>query len=123
MNALAAWHAVVRDRNPQALDALLADDVVFHSPVMHRPLIGKAVTRQYLMAAMQTIANPSFRYVREVVSGDSAVLEFDSEIDGTTINGVDMLRFADGLIVEFKVMLRPARALQVVQAAMAAQLS
>ena len=61
---LAAWHALVRDRNPAALDALLADDVVFHSPVVHTPQRGKAITKLYLMGAMQVLGTSGFRYVR-----------------------------------------------------------
>lgn len=76
----------------------------------------------YLVAAMQVIGNPSFRYVREIVGGDDALLEFDTEIDGVHVNGIDLLRFRDGRIVDFKVMVRPAKALEAVMTRMAALL-
>lgn len=107
---LASWHQVVSSRDPAQLDALLADDVVFHSPIVHTPQEGKALTSMYLTAAMQVLANDSFQYVREVSSGCDAVLEFTTVIDGITINGVDMIRCADdGRIIDFKVMLRPLK--------------
>ena len=121
--ALAAWHRIVAERNPRGLDALLADDVVFHSPVVHTPQRGKAITAQYLAAALQVFGNPSFRYVREVAAGNDAVLEFELEIDGIQINGVDMIRCnAAGRIVEFKVMLRPLKAVNLIHQKMAAML-
>ena len=121
--ALAAWHRIVAERNPRGLDALLADDVVFHSPVVHTPQCGKAITAQYLAAALQVFGNPRFRYVREVAAGNDAVLEFELEIDGIQINGVDMIRCnAAGRIVEFKVMLRPLKAVNLIHQKMAAML-
>lgn len=122
--ALAAWHNLIRSRDPRALDALLADDVVFHSPVVHTPQCGKAITCAYLGAALQVFLNGSFRYVREVSGPNDAVLEFEVEIDGTLINGVDMMRWnADGRIVDFKVMLRPLKAVNLVHRKMAEMLT
>ena len=106
-----AWHALVKSRNMTALYALLHDDVVFHSPVVHTPQRGKAKTTQYLMGAMQVLNNASFRYEREIVGQRDAVLEFATEIDGIAINGVDLIRWDDaGQIVDFKVMVRPLKA-------------
>ena len=106
-----AWHALVRSRDPGALDALLHDEVVFHSPVVHTPQRGKAITSQYLMGAMQVLGNEHFRYQREIIGANDAVLEFVTEIDGLTINGVDLIRWDDsGRIVDFKVMVRPLKA-------------
>jgi len=120
---LAAWHALVQARDYRGLDALLADEVVFHSPVVHSPQAGKALTRQYLAAALQVFGNPSFRYLRELAGPRDAVLEFQVEIDGITVNGVDMLRWDDGgRITEFKVMVRPLKAIQLIQQRMAALL-
>jgi SnoaL-like domain len=105
------WHQVIASRDMAALDRLLADDVVFHSPVVHTPQRGKALTRQYLAAAMQVLGGPGFRYVREVWSDTDAVLEFVNEMDGITLNGIDMIRWnTDGQIVDFKVMIRPLKA-------------
>ncbi len=120
---LRAWHQAVTNKDVAALDALIADDAVFHSPVVHRPQVGKALTRMYLSAAFQVFFNDGFRYVREVVQGPHAVLEFEVEIDGIHVNGVDMITFADdGRIAEFKVMLRPLKAINLIHQKMAAML-
>ncbi|WP_439587586.1 nuclear transport factor 2 family protein [Hydrogenophaga sp.] len=117
------WHELVQTRNARGLQELLADDVVFHSPVVHTPQTGKAVTTQYLAAAFQVFFNASFRYVREVVGPRDAVLEFQVEIDGITVNGVDMIRWNDdGRIVDFKVMIRPLKAINLIHQKMAAML-
>lgn len=106
---------MIRRRDLSALDALLDDQVVFHSPVVHAPQAGKRVTMMYLAAAFQVFINDSFRYVREVVDGNEAVLEFEVEIDGVTVNGVDMISFNDaGRIVAFKVMVRPLKAINLI---------
>lgn len=113
--ALDTWHRLVRDHNPAGLDALLADEVVFHSPVVHTPQRGKPLARLYLGAAFEVFFNPSFRYVRELQDGAHAVLEFETVIDGIAVNGVDMITWdAAGRIVEFKVMLRPLKAIQLI---------
>lgn len=120
---LAAWHALVKSGDAAGLPDLLADDVVFHSPVVHTPQVGKAVTAGYLAAALRVFSDPSFRYVREWVGPHDAVLEFVLELDGIAINGVDMLRWGeDGRIVEFKVMLRPLKAVNLIHQKMAAML-
>ena len=79
---LARWHQLVQDRNPDGLATLLSEQVVFHSPVVHTPQVGKAITTQYLIAAFHVFFNESFRYVREVVGAGDAVLEFEVEIEG-----------------------------------------
>jgi SnoaL-like domain len=120
---LAAWHELVRSRNTKALGSLLADDVVFHSPVVHTPQVGKAITTQYLSAALNVFFNESFRYVREIAGAHEAVLEFQVEIDGISVNGVDMIKWNEqGRIVEFKVMIRPLKAINLVHQKMAAML-
>lgn len=120
MDTLAQWHRLVATRDPSGLDALLADEVVFHSPVVHTPQRGRLLTRMYLTAAMHVLGNASFRYVREVVGAGDAVLEFEAEVDGITVNGVDMIRWdAQGRIVDFKVMVRPAKAMALLQQKMA----
>jgi hypothetical protein len=121
--ALATWHEVVQSRNVKGLDAVLADDVVFHSPVVHTPQVGKAITRQYLSAAFHVFFNETFRYVREVVGPNDAVLEFQVEIDGISVNGVDMIRWnCAGQVVDFKVMIRPLKAINLIHQKMAAML-
>lgn len=109
------WHNVVRTRDASGLGELLADDVVFYSPVVHTPQVGKAITSVYLSAAVQVFGNESFRYVREIIGESDAVLEFETEIDGITVNGVDMIKWnADGKITEFKVMIRPLKAINLI---------
>ena len=92
-DTLAAWHRMVRDHDPSGLDTLLADAAVFHSPIVHKPQVGKALAAAYLRAAFQVFFDPSFRYVREVVGVRDAVLEFEVEIDGIAVNGVDMMHW------------------------------
>jgi ketosteroid isomerase-like protein len=120
---LATWHELVQSRDIAGLNALLADDVVFHSPVVHTPQAGKALALLYLGAAFKVFFNESFRYVRELADGDGAILEFQLEIDGITVNGVDMIRWnGDGGITEFKVMLRPLKAINLIHQKMAVML-
>jgi hypothetical protein len=120
---LAGWHHLVATRNATGLATLLSEDVVFHSPVVHTPQVGKAITLQYLGAAFRVFFNESFVYVRELTSAHGAVLEFQVVIDGVVVNGVDMLRWNDaGQIVDFKVMIRPLKAISLIHQKMAAML-
>ncbi|NOT47757.1 MAG: SnoaL-like domain-containing protein [Acidobacteria bacterium] len=121
--AINRWHDIVRTRHVDGLNELLAEDVVFYSPVVHTPQVGKAITTMYLVAAVHVFGNESFRYVREVVGESDAVLEFESEIDGIIVNGVDMIKWnGDGKIVEFKVMVRPLKAINLIHQKMALML-
>ncbi|MDH5285618.1 MAG: nuclear transport factor 2 family protein [Betaproteobacteria bacterium] len=124
IDTLHAWHAIVAARDAAGLDGLLADDVVFHSPVVHTPQRGKPLTNMYLGAAMRVFTAEAFRYVREVARGNDAVLEFEAQIDGILVNGVDMIKWdAEGRIVDFKVMIRPLKAIEVVHRKMAEMLA
>ena len=117
------WHAVVQGKDASLLDALLAEDAVFESPVVHTPQVGKAITAKYLLAAFQVLNNDSFRYLGQWDAEGSAVLEFATEIDGITINGVDMIWWnAAGKITRFKVMVRPLKAINLVHQKMGALL-
>ncbi len=116
---LRTWHRVVKEKDIAALDGLLADDVVFHSPVVHSPQKGKALTKLYLSAAAMVLINDSFTYVREVVGESDAMLEFTVDVQGVHVNGVDMIRWnADGQIVDFKVMVRPLKAINLLHGLM-----
>ena|SRR6267154_6156919 len=118
-----AWHGLVDKLDVQGLDALLADEVVFHSPVVHTPQVGKAITKKYLAAAFQVLFNDSFRYVRELRGDRDAVLEFVVELDGIAVNGVDLIKWnGAGKIIEFKVMLRPLKAVNLIHQKMAEML-
>ena len=122
---LRRWHEVVAQRDLSLLTELLEPDAVFISPVLHRPVVGRDLVTMYLAGAMQVLGvGRDFHYVREVTSGDDAVLEFETVLDGLTVNGVDMIRFnAADRIVEFKVMLRPLSATMAVKEQMAALLT
>jgi hypothetical protein len=122
-HALETWHRLVRTHDPSGLNALLAEDAVFYSPVVHTPQHGRKLASWYLNAAFHVFFNPSFRYVREIVGPSDAVLEFETEIDGILVNGVDLIKWnASGQIVEFKVMLRPLKAINLIHQRMAAVL-
>lgn len=105
------WHDIVKTKDEKGLRAILADDVVFESPVVHTPQRGQAITFQYLASALRVLNNDSFKYLNEWAGKNSAVLEFESVCEGVTINGVDIVTWgADGRIVHFKVMVRPLKA-------------
>lgn len=109
--AVKAWHAVVESGDPALLDGLLADDVVFRSPAVFAPQEGRDVAALYLRSAM-AVLGPSLRYVGEWYAPSSAVLEFEAELDGLYVHGVDMLRWNDDdQLVSFTVMIRPMRGL------------
>lgn len=123
INTLANWHRLVKTRDIKGLDSLLSDKVVFHSPVVHAPQVGKEITTQYLSAALLVFFNETFQYVRETSGSHDAVLEFQVEIEGISVNGVDMIRWdEEGQIIEFKVMLRPLKAINLIHQKMAAML-
>ena len=132
------WHAYMKGQLPNGLDDLLDDDCVFLSPIVFSPQKGKDLTKLYLMAASQTLpgekngsADPSapkddskkFRYTKEVISGNNAVLEFETYVEGKYVNGVDIITCNDaGKIIEFRVMIRPLQAVNLVHQQMGAML-
>jgi hypothetical protein len=110
--ALRAWHAVAEARDSTLLDDLLAEEVEFRSPAVFKPQQGKVLASMYLAAAMVVIG-PSLRYVREWYDDTSAVLEFEAELEGVYLQGVDMLRWnSDDKLVSFTVLVRPLRGLE-----------
>ena len=118
MDTLERWHEIIKERKPELLDEILAEDCVFLSPVVHTPQRGREITRLYLTGAMHVLVD-GFRYEKEVVNAEHAVLEFVCEIDGITVNGVDIMTFdQDGKISEFKVMVRPLKAINLLHAKM-----
>ena len=122
--AIDTWHQLIEDRNAAGLDEILADDAVFHSPVVHTPQRGKALTKLYLSAAIMVLGGNKFEYVREVIGESDAVLEFTAELDGIIINGVDMVHWnEDGKIDDFKVMIRPLKAVNLLHGLMKQMLS
>ena len=106
------WHALLADRDINRLDDVLAENAVFHSPVVHRQQEGRELVKFYLTGAFHVLLNDSFHYVREVVGERDAVLEFVVEVDGLQVNGVDMIHWNEaGEIDDFKVMIRPLKAI------------
>jgi len=117
---LARWHQLVESCDLEGIPALLADEVVFHSPVVHTPQRGKKIASLYLQAAFRVFDCRHFRYLREVVGPRDAVLEFLVVIDGIEVNGADMISWnEEGLITDFKVMLRPLQAIKLIHQKMA----
>ena len=109
---LEIWHEMLDKQDPSRISEILAEDAVMISPVVHTPQRGKKVTSMYLTGAFHVLSNDTFKYVSENFNQKSAVLEFTTTVDGIEINGVDMLTFnSDGLITEFKVMVRPLQAM------------
>lgn len=122
-NVIKSWHEFLQTRDPAKLAALLHENVVFHSPVVHKPQPGKTLTMGYLLAAAQVLGNDSFHYLREIVAERNAALEFSCVIDGVEINGVDLIEWNEaGQIIDFKVMVRPLKAINTLHALMAAML-
>lgn len=122
MNTLDVWHDMLHQRDLGRLDEVLAEHCVFISPIVHTPQQGRDLTRLYLTGALN-VFNESFRYVKEIVTAQHAVLEFMCEVDGIVVNGVDIMTFDEaGKIIEFKVMVRPLKAVNLMQAKMRSML-
>tara|TARA_B100000378_G_scaffold46187_1_gene34584 strand:+ start:13834 stop:14235 length:402 start_codon:yes stop_codon:yes gene_type:complete len=120
---LAEWHTLATAPDPDRLARLVAQDAVFHSPVVHTPQEGRALVVSYLSAAAATLGQGEFRYVRELVDAQNVMLEFTCVLDGIQVNGVDIIHFDEaGKIADFKVMIRPIKAVNKVWEMMAAEL-
>ena len=120
---LAAWHRYMQTGDMALLETLVAPDAVFHSPVVHTPQAGRAKVVMYLGAAGQVFADTGFTYVRELVDGAEVCLEFTAMVDGIHVNGIDLIRFdLEGRIADFKVMVRPLKAMNKLWEMMAAAL-
>ena len=116
------WHEIAASKDTTRLAGIISEDCVFYSPVVHTPQAGKPRTLLYLTGAMN-VFNDSFRYVKELITPEHAVLEFTCTVDGIEINGVDIMTFAeDGRVCEFKVMVRPMKGMQMLHAHMAKML-
>jgi hypothetical protein len=125
------WHRFMRGELPDGLDALLDDDVIFYSPVVFTPQAGREMVTLYITAAALTFPGDeaatstghAFRYTKQVIAGDTAVLEFETTMAGKHVNGVDIIRVNEhARIVEFRVMVRPLQALNTVHQLMGAAL-
>ena len=110
------WHEVINSDDMNALDNIIAEEAVFSSPVVFTPMEGKEITMMYLHAAGQSFNMEKFKYTKEIHDGMNSVLEFETYIDDISVNGVDMIEWnQDGMISNFKVMIRPFKAVQKVQ--------
>ena len=110
------WHEVIESDDLKMLDEIIADDAVFSSPVVFKPKEGKEITMMYLHAAGQSFNMEKFKYTKEIHDDMNSVLEFETYIDDISVNGVDMIEWnEDGKICNFKVMIRPFKAVQKVQ--------
>jgi hypothetical protein len=125
MTALDGWYGYMKSHDPKALWGLLHPDAVFESPVVHTPQRGREITFKYLAGAEKVLGGPGFRYLGEWLSEKGAVLEFEKEIEGIRINGVDIISFSDdgSLITHFKVMVRPLKAINLLHRLMGEQLA
>ena len=124
MIPLQRWHDYIKSQDHGALLAMLHPDVVFESPVVHTPQRGRDITYKYLASADKVLGGPGFAYVGEWLAANSAILEFENVVRGVKVNGIDMIWWDDtGLIVRFKVMVRPLKAINMVHAMMGEMLS
>ena len=124
MSALNKWHGYMKSHSPDDLAAMLADDVIFESPVVHTPQVGKDITFKYLWSAAKVLGGEGFTYLNEWHGERSAILEFEQTVDGIKINGIDMIWWnQDNLITRFKVMVRPLKAVNMLHSMMGAQLA
>lgn len=119
MNNSEAWHQLFESRDLKDLEKLLAKDCIFYSPLVFKPQPGRKLTAMYLKNAYQMFyadGNESFTYVREIHSDSDSMLEFTCEIDGIMINGIDVIKWnVEGKIQEFKVFVRPNKAIEKVK--------
>ena len=130
------WERHLRGDLPGGLDAMLHEDCVFLSPIVFTPQVGREVTKLYLTAAGGTLGGDAdaetsvsesgsggFAYVKRILQGNHAMLEFETTIEGKYVNGVDIITCDDdGMITEFKVMARPLQAINLLHAQMKAML-
>ena len=124
MTALDKWYDYMKSHDRAALWDLLHPDAVFESPVVHTPQRGRDVTFKYLSSAEKVLGGPGFRYIGEWRSANGAVLEFEKEIEGIKLNGVDIITFSeDDRIARFKVMVRPLKAINLLHRLMGEQLA
>jgi len=120
---ISSWHKVVELHDEKLLKSILHKEATFYSPILFKPQKGRGLVLAYLLSASKMFQGTGFHYVKELVSDQEAVLEFNAEIDGIQVDGVDIITWdVDGKITEFKVMLRPLKAIEKVGEKMKAHL-
>tara|TARA_B100000003_G_C10781662_1_gene311216 strand:- start:161 stop:535 length:375 start_codon:yes stop_codon:yes gene_type:complete len=118
------WHNFVKTKNINILDRILSDEVVFYSPAVHTPQVGKQITKKYLLTAAEVLFKENFKYVSEVKGNEIAICEFECNIDEIYINGIDIIIWnGSNQITSFKVMVRPLKGLMILKEKMANILS
>ncbi|TXJ34139.1 MAG: nuclear transport factor 2 family protein [Afipia sp.] len=124
-HALERWHEFIKSPDEKVLWDLLHPDAVFESPVVHTPQRGRDITFKYLASAGTVLGGPGFKYLGEWRNENGAVLEFENEVEGIKINGVDIITFSDDgrQITHFKVMVRPLKAINLLHRLMGEQLA
>ena len=122
IDAIDQWHQMMATGRYDGLQELLSHDCVFWSPVVHTPQRGRDITFMYLTAAGK-VFDTDFRYVREIRSADTAVLEFECSVDDIPVNGIDMIQVDNNQIIDFKVMIRPLQAVNKIHEKMMAMLA
>lgn len=115
MHIIDRWHEMLAEKDFDGLNDILAEDAVMYSPVVYTPQKGKMITRMYLEAAGHVIGNEHFKYTKKIIGESDACLEFETEIDGMYVNGIDLISWnEEQQITEFKVMIRPLKAVNAV---------
>ena len=124
-HALERWHHYIKSQDQKVLWDLLHPDAVFESPVVHTPQRGRDITFKYLASAGTVLGGPGFNYLGEWRNENGAVLEFENDVEGIKINGVDIITFSDDgrQITHFKVMVRPLKAINLLHRLMGEQLA
>lgn len=120
---ISSWHKVVKTLDAKLLKSILHKDAIFYSPILFKPQKGRKLVMAYLLSASKMFEETGFHYVKELIGKNEAVLEFNAEIEGIVIDGIDIISWNDeGLITEFKVMIRPLKAIEKVGEKMKTQL-
>jgi hypothetical protein len=118
------WEQIAKSRDFDLLDDLLADDIVFESPIVHTPQVGRRIAKMYLIGAVQVLGGPEARFIGRWFAERSAVLELETRVDGLVVNAVDIIRWnSEGRINHFKVMVRPLKAINALHQLMGKQLA
>ena len=113
------WHNFVKTKQVSILDSLLSENIIFYSPVVHSPQKGLNIAKKYLEAASLVLFNSSFKYINETHNTNSAICEFECELNNIYINGIDIIEWESNKITYFKVMVRPLKGILLLKEKMA----
>jgi hypothetical protein len=113
------WHNFVKTKQVSILDSLLSENIIFYSPVVHSPQKGLNIAKKYLEAASLVLFNSSFKYINETYDNNSAICEFECELNNIYINGIDIIEWENNKITSFKVMVRPLKGILLLKEKMA----